>query len=55
MTYGEYNYHVKNNIKLRNGVWVADKPSGNIPTRMSREAAAVYYTLKFRKYWQRNY
>ena len=53
MTYGEYNYLVKNNVKLKDGVWVADKPIMKVPTRMSKEDASTYYTLKFRNYWNK--
>ena len=52
MTYGEYNYLVKNEMKLKDGVWVVNRPSISVPTRMSRKDAAIYYTLKFSKYWE---
>ena len=52
MTYGEYHYQVKYEMKLKNGEWVADKPNIKIPIRMSKEEAAKYYTLKFREYWK---
>jgi hypothetical protein len=52
MTYGEYYYQVKYDMKLKDGEWVANKPNIKIPTKMSREEAAKYYTLKFRKYWK---
>ena len=55
MTYGEYHYQAKNNVKLKNGVWVMDKPNGSVPPRMSREDAAKYYTMKFREYWKTSY
>ena len=52
MTYGEYNYLVKHKMKLKDGIWVVSKPSTSVPTRMSRKDAAIYYTLKFREYWE---
>ena len=52
MTYGEYYYQVKYDMKLKDGEWVANKPNIKIPSKMSREEAAKYYTLKFRKYWK---
>ena len=51
MTYGEYYYLVKYNMKLVDGTWVVNTPKMKIPLRMSKEEAAVYYTRKFRKYW----
>ena len=51
MTYGEYYYQVKYDMKLVDGTWVANTPKIKIPPRMSKEEDAVYYTRKFRKYW----
>ncbi|EDZ63294.1 hypothetical protein SMGD1_2004 [Sulfurimonas gotlandica GD1] len=53
MTYGEYHYQVKYDMKLKDGVWKANKPNIKIPIRMSREEADKYYTLKFREYWKK--
>ncbi len=52
MTYGEYYYLVKYDMKLIDGVWVSRKPSVTIPTKMVKKEATVYYTNKFRKYWK---
>ena len=52
MTYGEYNYLVKESMKLKNGVWIANKPAMSVPARISRSEASAYYTLKFKKYWE---
>ena len=51
MTYGEYYYLVKYDMKLVNGDWVAKRPYTKIPSRMSRDEAAVYYTHKLKDYW----
>lgn len=51
MTYGEYYYRVKYDMKLVDGEWVANKPKMKVPNRMSKEEADIYYTEKFRKYW----
>ncbi|MEA1893034.1 MAG: hypothetical protein U9N33_10030 [Campylobacterota bacterium] len=51
MTYGEYYYKVKYDMKLVDGTWVSKPPNMKIPARMSREDADVYYSEKFRKYW----
>ena len=51
MTYGEYYYLVKYDMKLVDGTWVAKSPNIRIPLKMSREEASIYYTLKFREYW----
>ena len=51
MTYGEYYYQVKYDMILVDGNWVTNKPKMKIPPKMSKEKAAVYYTRKFRKYW----
>ena len=51
MTYGEYYYRVKYDMKLVDGSWVTKPPYSKIPTRMSKQEASIYYTLKFRKYW----
>ncbi|QOY50937.1 hypothetical protein [Candidatus Sulfurimonas baltica] len=52
MTYGEYYYLVKYDMKLVDGSWIAKSPNMKIPLQMSREEASVYYTLKFREYWK---
>ncbi len=51
MTYGEYYYLVKYDMKLVNGDWVVNKPNIAIPNRMSKEDANSYYNRKFREYW----
>ena len=51
MTYGEYYYQVKYDMKLVEGTWVANTPKIKIPPKMSKDEAAIYYTHKFRKYW----
>ena len=51
MTYGEYYYLLKNDMKLKDGVWVAEKPKGVIPSKMSKKEAVVYYTKKLNQYW----
>lgn len=51
MTYGEYHYLVKYDMKLVNGEWVVNKPNVTIPNKMSKEAANTYYNRKFRDYW----
>ena len=51
MTYGEYYYRVKYDMKLVNGNWVSKPLHMKIPSKMSREEADIYYTEKFRKYW----
>lgn len=53
MTYGEYYYLVKYNMKLVGGKWVANAPKIKIPPKMSREDAAVYYTRKLKEYWNK--
>lgn len=53
MTYGEYYYLVKYDMKLVDGTWVAKTPYIKVPEKMSRNAASTYYTLKFREYWDR--
>jgi len=52
MTYGEYHYLVKYDMRLVNGDWVVNKPNVSIPNRMSKDQASVYYTKKFQKYWE---
>ena len=52
MTYGEYYYLVKYDMKLVNGNWISKPLNIKIPRRMSREDAAIYYTEKLRKYWK---
>ena len=51
MTYGEYYYLVKYDINLVNGNWVSKPLNIKIPQRMSRDKAAIYCTVKLRKYW----
>jgi len=51
MTYGEYHYLIKYDMKLVNGSWVAKKPHNTIPQRMSKKEACIYYTQKLKKYW----
>ncbi len=51
MTYGEYYYLIKCDMKLIDGTWVAKKPNSTIPMRMSKPEALLYYTLKLRAYW----
>jgi len=51
MTYGEYHYLVKYDMKLVNGEWVVNKPNVTIPNKMSKEDANIYYNRKFRDYW----
>ena len=52
MTYGEYYYLIKYDMRLVNGVWVATKPRVTIPTRMKRVEALRYYTDKLNNYWE---
>jgi len=52
MTYGEYYYLVKYDMKLIDGVWVSRKPSVTIPTKMTKIDATAYYKAKFKKYWK---
>jgi hypothetical protein len=54
MTYGEYHYAVKYDMRLVNGEWVVNKPNITIPNKMSKEDAGIYYTNKFREYWKKN-
>lgn len=54
MTYGEYHYVVKYDMRLVNGDWVVNKPNITIPNQMSKEDASVYYTKKFRDYWAKS-
>ena len=51
MTYGEYYYLIKYDMRLKDGVWVTNKPRITIPSRMCREEALEYYTRKFSDYW----
>ena len=52
MTYGEYYYLLKYDMKLVNGIWVAKKPLLKIPEKMSKEEASTYYREKLREYWK---
>jgi len=51
MTYGEYYYLIKYDMKLKDGVWITNKPNITIPLRMSKEEAVAYYSAKFARYW----
>lgn len=51
MTYGEYYYLVKYDMKLVDGSWITKSPNTKVPAKMSKHAASKYYTKKFRKYW----
>lgn len=51
MTYGEYYYLVKYDMKLVDGSWIAKPPNMKVPIRMPKAEASVYYTNKFREYW----
>ncbi len=51
MTYGEYYYQVKYDMKLVDGNWVSKPLNMKIPIKMSRKDADIYYTQKFRLYW----
>lgn len=51
MTYGEYYYLVKYDMKLVNGTWIGKKPNIKIPPKMSKKDASIYYNEKFNKYW----
>jgi len=50
MTYGEYYYRVKYDMKLVNGNWISKPLNIKIPRKMSKEDAAIYYTQKFKEY-----
>jgi len=52
MTYGEYYYLLKYDMKLKDGVWVTSKPKITIPHKMSRKDADIYYASKFNEYWK---
>ena len=54
MTYGEYHYAVKYDMRLVNGDWVVSKPNISIPNKMSKEEASIYYNKKFKAYWEAN-
>ncbi len=51
MTYGEYYYRVKYDMKLVNGNWLSKPLNIKIPQKMSRDESTIYYNEKFRKYW----
>ena len=51
MTYGEYHYLIKYDMKLVNGDWVVNKPNIAIPNKMPKEKAEIYYRDKLREYW----
>ncbi len=53
MTYGEYYYLVKYDMKLVDGTWVSQPINVKIPRRMSRGEATTYYNIKFKKYWNK--
>lgn len=50
MTYGEYYYRVKYDMKLVDGNWISKPLNIKIPRRMSRDDAAIYYIQKLKKY-----
>ena len=52
MTYGEYYYLVKYDMKLVDASWIVKPPYKKIPHKMSKPDASIYYTLKFKKYWE---
>jgi len=52
MTYGEYYYLIKNEMRLKDGVWVTSKPNIAIPPKMKRKDALKYYQQKFNNYWR---
>ncbi len=52
MTYGEYYYLLKYDMKLVNGNWISNPPKIKIPAKMSKEKATIYYTNKLREYWK---
>ncbi len=52
MTYGEYYYLVKYDMRLEAGKWITKKPTISIPVKMTRKLALTYYTQKFNYYWQ---
>jgi len=51
MTYGEYYYLIKYEMKLENGVWITNKPKSVIPSKMSKKDATIYYKKKLNSYW----
>ncbi len=52
MTYGEYYYLIKYDMRLIDGAWVTTKPKVTVPTKMRKNEALVYYTNKLKKYWK---
>ncbi len=52
MTYGEYYYLIKYDMRLKDGLWVTNKPRVTIPSKMSREEATKYYKNKLNNYWK---
>ncbi len=52
MTYGEYYYRVKYDMKLVDGTWTSQPLNMKIPIKMSKNEASIYYTRKFREYWK---
>ena len=51
MTYGEYYYLVKYDMRLVDGSWISKPSKIKIPLKMSKDEASIYYTHKFREYW----
>jgi len=52
MTYGEYYYRVKYDMKLVDGTWISQPLNMKIPIKMSKDEASIYYTCKLREYWK---
>ena len=52
MTYGEYHYIIKYDMRLKDGKWVTTKPNSSIPKKMTRAVAFEYYTEKLDSYWK---
>ena len=50
ITYGEYYYRVKYDMKLVDGNWISKPLNMKTPRRMSRKDAAIYYIQKLKKY-----
>lgn len=52
MTHGERFAYLKANIDLKKSVAEILIPFGRMPKRMEYEDAAIYYTRKFRRYFE---
>ncbi len=52
MTYGEYYYRIKYDMRLKDGKWVTSRPNMNIPKKMTRVVASQYYSHKLAYYWK---